>query len=100
MLIEYNNTRGSKGVKVMPPRYTDEFKEAAVKQVLENDYSVKETAERLGVHPYSLSKWVKQFNDPMTHKMQDEKHQEILRLKKELKRVTEERDIFLCLHSL
>lgn len=71
----------------------NEFKEAAVRQVLENDYSIKETAERLGVHPYSLSKWIKQFNDPMTHKVQDEKHQEILRLKKELKRVTEERDI-------
>jgi transposase-like protein len=26
----------------MPLRYTDEFKEAAVKQVLENDYSIKE----------------------------------------------------------
>jgi transposase len=77
----------------MSPRYTDEFKEAAVRQVLENDYTIKETAHRLGVHPYSLSKWVKQFNDPMTHKVQDEKHQEILRLKKELKRVTEERDI-------
>jgi transposase-like protein len=34
------------------------------------------------------------------HAKEDSKHQEILRLKKELKRVTEERDILLCLHSL
>ncbi|MBW3021990.1 transposase [Candidatus Woesearchaeota archaeon] len=34
----------------MPPRYTDEFKEEAARQVIKNNYSVKETAERLGVH--------------------------------------------------
>ena len=77
----------------MPPRYTDEFKEAAVRQVLENGYTIKETAHRLGVHPYSLSKWIKKFDNPAAHKVQDEKHREILWLKKELKRVTEERDI-------
>lgn len=38
----------------MPPRYTDEFKIEAVKQVAVNGYSVKDTAERLGVHPESL----------------------------------------------
>ncbi len=77
----------------MPPRYTDEFKEEAARQILENGYPVKETAERLGVHPQSLSKWVKQYRDPLSHVKEDSKHHEILRLKKELKRVTEERDI-------
>jgi len=40
----------------MPPRYTKEFKEEAAKQILENGYPIRETAERLGVHPQSLSK--------------------------------------------
>ncbi len=38
----------------MPPRYTDEFKIDAIKQVLENGYGVTETAERLGIHHDSL----------------------------------------------
>jgi len=77
----------------MPPRYTNEFKEEAAKQILENGYPIKETAERLGVHPQSLSKWVKQYRNPLIHAKEDSKQQEILKLKKELKRVTEERDI-------
>ena len=36
-------------------RYSDEFKIEAVKQVLENGYTITDTAERLGVHPTSLS---------------------------------------------
>ncbi|MBD3789255.1 MAG: transposase [Campylobacterales bacterium] len=31
----------------MPPRYSDEFKKEAVRQVVENSYSVVETAKRL-----------------------------------------------------
>jgi len=80
----------------MPPRYTDEFKIEAVRQVTQNGYSVKETAERLGVHPDSLKKWVRQFSSPdaITRSRQElSAEAEIKRLQKELKRVTEERDI-------
>ncbi len=38
----------------MPPRYTDEFKIEAVKQVTDNGYSIPKTAERLDVHKDSL----------------------------------------------
>ena len=31
--------------------YSEEFGNEAVKQVTENDYSIAETAERLGIHP-------------------------------------------------
>lgn len=48
----------------MPPRYTDEFKMEAVKQVTVNGYSVHETAERLGVHFESLRSWIKKFQSP------------------------------------
>ncbi|WP_457748771.1 transposase [Sulfurimonas sp.] len=42
-------------------RYSDEFKIEAVKQVLENGYTITDTAERLEVHPTSLSSWIKRF---------------------------------------
>jgi len=77
----------------MPPRYTDEFKYEAARQVIQNNYSIKETAERLGVHSSSLKKWVKQYNDPQAFQQQQSSNDEIRRLKAELKRVTEERDI-------
>ncbi len=83
----------------MPPRYTDEFKIDA----LENGYGVTETAERLGIHHDSLRNWIKRYQSPESlNKLNitDNANLEIKRLQKELKRVTEERDIFLCLHSL
>ena len=39
-------------------RYTPEFNDEAVKQVLERGFSVAEVAERLGVSQHSLYKWV------------------------------------------
>ena len=80
----------------MPPRYTDEFKKEAVRQVVETGYSVVETAKRLGVNPESLRTWKKRFESPEAitkHKIEQSAQIEIKRLQKELKRVTEERDI-------
>lgn len=77
----------------MPPRYTEEFKQEAAKQVTQNNYSIKETADRLGVHPDSLKKWVGQYKYPQEFQQQLTSNDEIRRLKSELKRVTEERDI-------
>lgn len=41
------------------PRFTPEFKEEAVHQVVDRGYSVAEVSERLGVSTHSLYKWVK-----------------------------------------
>ena len=75
-------------------RYTEEFKIEAVRQVTDRGYSVSEVAERLGVTTKSLYEWVKRYSDHADQfqatKVQDA---EIRRLKAELKRVTEERDI-------
>jgi len=38
----------------MTSRYTEGFKQEAAKQVTQNNYSIKETVDRLGVHPDSL----------------------------------------------
>ena len=80
----------------MPPRYNDEFKMEAVKQVTVNGYSIKETAERLWVNVESLRSWIKKFESPEAIAKTNQElssHLEIKRLQKELKRVTEERDI-------
>lgn len=80
----------------MPPKYTDEVKIEAVKQVTVNGYGIKDTAERLGVHFESLRSWVKRFESPGAiekSRLTDNSTAEIKRLQRELKRVTEERDI-------
>lgn len=76
--------------------YSEEFKIEAVKQVTHNGYGITETARRLGVHPTSLSMWVKRYESPEAikkHDILDEQSAEIKKLQKELKRVTQERDI-------
>ena len=80
----------------MPPRYTDEFKIEAVKQVTNNGYSIPDTAERLGIHKDSLRSWIRRFESPQAkekYNIEHSKNAEIKHLQKELKRVTEERDI-------
>jgi len=75
-------------------RYTEEFKIEAVKQVTDRGYTVGEVADRLGVTTKSLYDWIKRYGEN-AQRYQAEKGQqdEIRRLKAELKRVTEERDI-------
>ena len=78
------------------PRYTDEFKQEAVKQVINNNYSIKDVADRLGIHPDSLKTWVSRYKDPQStaeYTQLKTIHDEMKKLKSELKRVTEERDI-------
>ena len=75
-------------------RYTEEFKRSAVSQVADRGYSVKEVAERLGVCTKSLYDWKRQFQKPDAVLAQESIHaEENRRLKAELLRVTEERDI-------
>ena len=71
-------------------RYSDEFKIDAVAQVKERGYPVKEVAARLGISTKSLYTWIAKFSKP---KRQSAQEAEIRRLKNELARVTEERDI-------
>ena len=77
-------------------RYSPEFKDEAVRQVLERGYSVREVAERIGVSAHSLYKWVKDVR-PGKEETQSEELVEVkrenLKLRAELRRVQEERDI-------
>ena len=74
-------------------RYTLEFKAEAVKQVTERGYSVTEVAARLGVSAHSLYKWVGGCRSIRGKKREDDLLAENAKLKTELKRVQEERDI-------
>ena len=75
-------------------RYPDEFKIEAVKQVVELGYPVAQVAKRLGITTHSLYAWRKKDGpDSVEHNEKISAEKEIRQLKKELKRVTDERDI-------
>ena len=77
-------------------RYTDEFRDEAVAQVIDRGHSVADVAERLGISANSLYAWVRASRPPLEeqHSADLETAQaEIKRLKRELRRACEERDI-------
>ena len=77
-------------------RYTPEFKDEAVRQVVDRGYTVGEVAERLGVSSHSLYKWVKAAQPDKTEEQAGElieAKREILKLRSQLRRTEEERDI-------
>lgn len=77
-------------------RFTSEFKQEAVRQVTERGYSVAEVAARVGVSTHSLYKWVKAVSPDKTEQQAGElleAKSEVLRLRAQLRRTEEERDI-------
>ena len=75
------------------PRFTEEFKIDAIKQITERGYSVADVSRRFGVSTHSLYGWIKRYATPLSITEKDDQASEIRRLKQELARVTEERDI-------
>ena len=80
-------------------KYTKEFREEAVKLVLEGGLSTPEAAKRLSLAPTTLSNWVKAFKTGKlgdvgkSHKVLSDKEMELHQLKRELAEVKMERDI-------
>jgi transposase len=75
-------------------RYTEEFKVEAVKQITDRGHSVADVAGRLGVSIHSLYAWRRQRDKPTATRQADtDQAAELRRVKSELRRVTEERDI-------
>ncbi|UXT61244.1 IS3 family transposase (plasmid) [Agrobacterium fabrum] len=72
--------------------FSEEFKRDAVRQITERGYPVAEVSQRLGVSQHSLYEWKKKFSSSSGNQASDQS-EEIRQLKKELARVTEERDI-------
>ena len=76
-------------------KYTEEFKAEAIKQVIERGYKVKEVSERLGISIKSLYLWLRlaRGRGDQDQGSDNGLRQEIVRLKSELRRAEEERDI-------
>ena len=77
--------------------YPAEFKESAVKLALESSNSIAQTARDLGIKANTMYNWMNLYSKPKAVNQPDREmnhpFDEIKRLKKELVRVTEERDI-------
>lgn len=75
-------------------RYPEEFRIEAVRQITEHGHTVADVSRRLGVSTHSLYKWLQMHQMPAAMLGQQQSQaEELRRLKAELKRVTEERDI-------
>ena len=75
-------------------KYTDAFKQEAVKLVQEHGYKISEAARNLGVHESVLRRWVKaEGHSDQSSTSQDQLLKEVKRLKRENKRLRMEREI-------
>lgn len=78
--------------------YAPEFKESSAKLAAESEQSILHTAKDLGIHVSTLHGWVKKYHPNNKHSTNlsappADVEAELKRLKKELVRVTQERDI-------
>ncbi len=79
-----------------PNSYTSEFKESAVKLAIESDQPIAATARDLGVNVNTLHTWISKYSKPkqqLAETTDEHIYDENKRLKKELARVTQERDL-------
>ena len=78
-----------------PNIYSSEFRESSVKLALESDQPIAQTARDLGVNPNTIHTWINKYSKPKTAVARTDEHiyDENKRLKKELARITQERDL-------
>jgi transposase len=76
-------------------RYADEFKREAVRLVNEQGYTQAEAARSLGINANLIQRWRRKFaqENPETETMSETEHQELKRLREEVRRLRMERDI-------
>ena len=74
-------------------RYSQEFKDEAVKLVTEQGYQISEAARNLGIHPGVLGRWRRELESGSDGGCQKDVHAELNRLRKENKRLKLEREI-------
>ena len=79
-------------------RYSAEFKREAVKLASQPGMVKRQVAQELGIHENLLRTWIRQFaagkwETTPGKALKSDQQQELERLRRELKRVTTERDI-------
>jgi transposase len=75
--------------------YPSEFKESSVKLALESKQSIAQTARDLGIKVNTLYTWIDKYSKIKGSVTRNDEHiyDEVRRLKKELSKVTQERDL-------
>lgn len=75
--------------------YQSEFKESAVKLAIESGRPIAQTAKELGITKTTLYTWVDKYSRPKEAMIKADEHlyDELKRLKKDLARITQERDL-------
>ena len=80
-----------------PKVYTAEFRESSVKLATESDKPVAQTARDIGVNENTLHTWINKYSRPVSNlkaeRTDEYLYEELKRLKKEITRLTEERDL-------
>ena len=74
-------------------KFTDEFKADAVALVNESGGQIAKVAKELGIYESSLGNWVRQARERADGAPTADERAEIRELRRELERVTRERDI-------
>lgn len=76
--------------------YTEEFRQSSAKLAIESKESISQTAQALGINPVTLHGWVNKYYPSYKSsgaKITSDEQAELKRLRKELARVKQERDI-------
>jgi len=79
--------------------YTTEFKQEAASLVLDNDYTITQASEAMGVSQSAMRRWVKQLEEerggktPQKCKAITQEQQQIQSLQKQVKRLEREKEI-------
>lgn len=81
--------------KTKPKIYSSEFRESSVKLALELKQPIAQTARELGVNDNTLHNWINRYSKPIDPVIRTDDHlyDELKRLKKDLAKVTQERDL-------
>jgi transposase len=77
--------------------YSAEFRASSVKLAIDSDLPIAQTAKDLGINPNTLHTWINKYSQPKDQnkavRTDEHLHDELKRLKNEIVRLTEERDL-------
>jgi transposase len=75
-------------------RFTSEFKLEAVGLAERGDRPIAQLARELGLNETTLHRWINRYGQRAgAQRVTPEEHEELIRLRREVRRVSEERDI-------